>query len=65
MTSNLKVIYKINPKQNNQFSIFVSNGVEMRQIGLIEFPNDNQIGESIKTCDEIVVALKKRIRKSI
>lgn len=65
MTSSLKVIYKVNPKQNNQFGIFVTNGAEIRQIGLIEFPNDNQIGESIKTCDEIVVAIKKRLRKSI
>lgn len=65
MTSSWKVVYKINPQRNNQFAFYVTNGSEARQVGLIEMPMDNMIGDSIKTADEIVVALKKRIRKSI
>lgn len=65
MTSNLKVIYKVNPQRNNQFAFYVTNGAEARQIGLIEMPMDNMLGNSIKTADEIVVALKKRLRNSV
>ena len=65
MTSNLKVIYKVNPKRNNQFAFFVTNGSETRQIGLIEMPMDNMLGDSIKTADEIVVALRKRLKNSV
>lgn len=65
MTTSWKVIYKVNPQRNNQFSFYVTNGAEVRQIGLIEFPADNQIGESIKTADAIVVELRKRIRRAI
>lgn len=65
MTSNLKIIYKVNAKRTNQFAFFVTNGSETRQIGLIEMPMDNMLGDSIKTADEIVVALRKRLKKSI
>ena len=64
MTSNLKVIYKVNPKHTNQISFFVTNGSETRQIGLIEMPMDNMLGNNVKTADEIVVALRKRLRSS-
>ena len=65
MTGSLKIVYKVNPQRNNQFGFFITNGSEARQIGLIEFPMDSLLGESIKTADEISVALRKRIRKSV
>lgn len=65
MTSNLRVIYKVDPNRNNVFAFFVTNGSEVRQIGLIEYPIDGQIGLSIKTSDVIAQELQKRIRRSI
>lgn len=65
MTGSLKVIYKVNPQRNNQFAFYVTNGSEIRQIGLIEYPLDNQLGMSVKTSDAIAQELQKRIRKSI
>lgn len=65
MTGSLKVIYKVNPQRNNQFAFYVTNGSESRQVALVEFPMDSLLGESIKTADEISVALRKRIRKSV
>lgn len=65
MTGSLKVVYKVNPQRNNVFAFFVTNGCEARQIGLIEMPMDSLLGESVKTADEVAVALRKRIKKSV
>ena len=65
MTGSFRVVYKVNEQRSNQFAFYVTNGSETRQIGLIEFPMDSLLGESIKTADEITVALRKRIRKSV
>lgn len=65
MTGSFRVVYKVNEQRSNQFAFYVTNGSETRQIGLIEFPMDSLLGESIKTADEISVALRKRIRKSV
>ena len=35
-----------------------------RQVGLIEFPHDRQLGDNMAASDEIVKIIKKRIRKS-
>ena len=55
----------VDPNRNNVFAFFVTNGSEVRQIGLIEYPIDGQIGLSIKTADVIAQELQKRIRRSI
>ena len=59
--------YKLVPKFYGNFvDIFIVAGTgEMRIIGRIEFPNDNQQMDNNTCTEEIIRALNKRLRRSV
>ena len=61
-----EVVAKICPDNVNAVEFYLcAAGGYNRQVGLIEFPHDRQLGDNMASSDEIVKIIKKRIRKSV
>ena len=60
------IVYKVDPKKSNFFRFFLVDKNEYcRLIAIVEMPADDMLGANVKAADEIVMILKKRLRRSI